>query len=254
MTREDSAERVDQFVGLLPKAPEPLRYDDPPMGPEEAHGLLAKWVPNGASVLDVGGGTGTFADKITRENNATVMCVEPDQPRADLARARGLNVFTGTVQEFAETTDARFEIAVLADVIEHLPYAAPILTTIRGLLVKDGRLLVSVPNAAHWTIRESLLRGRFDYDVTGLMDATHMRWYTLESLKRLLTACGYVVESHTGAMGGQIPAYSTRLPWIGLPERYRWGILRRLVRYFPGAFAQQHIIRARRSDTAVAGA
>ncbi len=250
MKRDDSTERVDQFIGLLPKAPDPLRYDDPPMGPEEAHGLLARWVPEGASVLDVGAGTGTFAEKVIREKHADVMCVEPDAPRAEHARSRGLNVFTGTVQEFAETTERRFDVAILADVLEHLTYAAPILTTIRSLLKDDGRLLVSVPNAAHWTIRESLLRGRFDYDVTGLMDATHVRWYTLDSLRRLLSACGFAVEEHAGSLGGMLPAYERRLPWTALPERYRFGVLRRLVRAFPGAFSLQHIVRARRSETA----
>jgi methionine biosynthesis protein MetW len=242
------AERDDQFVGILEHPPAPLRYDDPPMGPEEAHGLLSNWVPEGAAVLDVGAGSGTLADMITRERNARVTCIEPDVPRAELARARGLSVFTGTVQDFAATTHERFDIAVLADVIEHLSYPAPILTTVRGLLAPGGHLLVSVPNAAHWTIREALLRGRWDYDVTGLMDATHLRWYTLDSLTRLLTACGFVVEGHAGALGGQHPAYSTRYPWIALPERARWGILRRLVRFFPTAFAQQHILRARVAD------
>jgi methionine biosynthesis protein MetW len=243
--RMEPAERVDQFIGILDRAPDPLRYDYPPDGPEEAHGLLARWVPEGASVLDVGAGTGTFAEMVARERRASVTCIEPDAPRANTARSRGLTVFTGTVQEFAASSAERFDVAVLADVVEHLPYAAPILTTVRGLLASDGHLLVSVPNAAHWTIRSALLRGRFDYDVAGLMDATHLRWYTLESLKRLLTACGYVVVGQAGALGMQHPAYSTRLPWTALPQRYRWGVLRRLVRFFPGAFAQQHILRAK---------
>ena len=244
----EPAEHVDLFRGILAKPPDPLRYDVPPEGPEEAHGLIAKWIAEGASVLDVGAGSGTLSIMLKEARHADVTCVEPDAPRASVARERGLSVHTGTIQDFAATTDRRFQIAVLADVIEHLTYPAPILTTVRSLLRPDGHLIVSVPNAAHWTIREALLRGRWNYDVTGLMDATHLRWYTLESLERLLSACGFAVVNRAGALGFEHPVYSSRLPWRALSERYRAGVLRRLVRYYPGAFAQQHVLRARVVD------
>lgn len=247
MTGQTPAEEFDHFSGLLAVPPDPLRYDYPPDGPEEAHGLLMKWVPVGAAVLDVGAGSGTFAELVKRERQADVTCIEPDVRRAETARSRGLNVFTGNVEEFGATAARSYDVAVLADVIEHLMYAAPILRSIRPLLGTQGHLIVSVPNAAHWTIRLALLRGRFDYDVTGLMDATHVRWYTLESLKRLLTANGYVVENHAGSMGSMLRPY-TRAPWTFLPHRYRFGVLRRLIRYFPSVFALQHVIRARPAD------
>lgn len=246
MTGQTPAEEFDHFSGLLQTPPDPLRYDYPPDGPEEAHGLLMNWVPVGASVLDVGAGSGTFAQLIKRERQADVTCIEPDARRSETARSRGLNVFTGNVEEFGATATRTYDVAVLADVIEHLMYAAPILKSIRPLLGKQGHLIVSVPNAAHWTIRTALMRGRFDYDVTGLMDATHLRWYTLESLRRLLTASGYVVENQAGSMGAMLAPY-TRAPWTFLPQRYRFGVLRRLIRFYPGVFALQHVLRARPS-------
>jgi methionine biosynthesis protein MetW len=239
------AEHVELFRGLLATPPDPLRYDEPPEGPEEAHGLIAKWVPEGAAVIDVGCGSGTLSVMLQTTRHADLVGVEPDAPRASVARERGVTVHTGTIQDFAATTERRFQIAVMADVIEHLTYPAPILTTVRSLLRPDGYLIVSVPNAAHWTIRNALLRGRWDYDVTGLMDATHLRWYTLESLERLLTACGFVVEGRAAALGFEYPVYSSRLPWRALSERNRAGVLRRLVKYFPRAFALQHVLRAR---------
>jgi methionine biosynthesis protein MetW len=248
MMRMTPPEQVDQFIGILPQPPDPLRYDYPPTGPQEAHALLSNWIPEGASVLDVGAGTGIFSERLRKTKNANITCIEPDASRAALARERGLTVYTSTVEEFAAASTDHFDIAVLADVVEHLTYPASLLLTVRGLLGKSGRLLVSVPNVAHWTIREALLRGRFDYEVAGLMDATHLRWYTLDSMTRLLSACGYIVEASAGTLGSQHPAYSSRLPWTAIPHRYRSGVLRRLVELFPGAFAQQHVLKARPAD------
>jgi len=238
---------VNAFAGLLPEPPNPFRYDYPGTDPQDPHTLLANWVPKGSRVLDIGAGTGALAVKLRDERDATVVCVEPDMDRAILARDRGLVVHATDLDTFAGSTPELFDVAILADVIEHLSYPASVLATARRLLKPSGRLLVSVPNAAHWTIRWSLLRGRFDYQPTGLMDATHLRWFTLASLRRLLEGCGFAVESSAGTLGDWHPAYS-KFPWSTLPPRYRTGILRRLVRWRPTVFGIQHILRARPVD------
>jgi methionine biosynthesis protein MetW len=236
--------KVNEFAGLLPEPPDPFRYDHPGSDPQDPHSLLANWVPKGARVLDIGAGTGTLAVKLRDERDATVVCVEPDVDRAVLARERGLIVHTTDLDTFAESRPESFDVAILADVIEHLSYPATVLSTAHRLLKPSGHLLVSVPNAAHWTIRWSLLRGRFDYETTGLMDATHLRWFTLASLRRLLEGCGFAVESSVGTLGDWHSAY-TKFPWRVLPRRYRTSVLRRLVRRLPTVFGIQHILRAR---------
>ncbi len=234
-----------KFTGLVPSAPEALRYDNVGSGPGDAHRLLADWVPTGASVLDVGAGTGAFAELIRRTRGASVVCIEPDAMRAALARERGLTVEECTVEEFAARSLQRFDAIVLADVLEHLAYPAPLLLALRPLLAPSGRLLLSVPNVAHWTIRSSLLRGRFDYAPLGLMDVTHLRWFTARTLNQVLSGCGYTVEAQAGSVGEWIPQYSSQFPWTWIPGPYRFSVLRRLTKRFPGPFALQHIIRAR---------
>ena len=240
---------VNEFVGLLPRPPEPYRYDFPGEDPQDPHMLLASWVPEAARVLDIGAGTGALATKLRDIRGATVVCVEPDAERARLAADRGLDVHATDLDAFAATAPEPFDVAILADVIEHLAYPGPVLATARRLLKPSGHLLVSVPNVAHWTLRTSLLRGRFDYEPTGLMDATHLRWFTLASLRRMLEQCGFVVEDSVGTLGSWHPAYA-RLPWSFIPPALRTGLIRRLVRRFPTLFGVQHVVRAKVRDTA----
>ena len=234
---------VNEFVGLLPEPPEPYRYDFPGEDPQDPHMLLANWVPNAARVLDIGAGTGALAARLRDSKGATVVCVEPDRERSQLAAQRGLVVHATDLETFAATVPEPFDVAILADVIEHLAYPGPVLATARRLLKPSGHLLVSAPNVAHWTLRTALLRGRFDYEPTGLMDATHLRWFTRASLHRMLERCGFVVEDSVGTLGSWHPAYS-RLPWSLIPPRLRTGLIRRLVRRFPTVFGVQHVVRA----------
>src|SRR5512142_1911375 len=104
MSLTSPVERSDPFVGILPEEPDPLRYESSPGGPRDAHTVLEGWVPTGASVLDVGAGTGAFAQRLTERRGARVVCIEPDSERAECARARGLEIYRGTVEQFAETT------------------------------------------------------------------------------------------------------------------------------------------------------
>jgi len=237
--------RSDPFVGILPQAPDPLRYEQSRSGSRDPHSLLEAWVPSGARVLDVGAGTGAFAARLRERRGAHVVCIEPDADRAACARERGLEVFAGTVEEFAECAERSFDAVVLADVLEHVPYPAPLLQALRTIVAPEGRLLVSVPNVAHWTVRASLLLGRFDYRPTGLMDATHLRWFTLSSLTRLLEACGFQIDARVSTTGEWLKVYQSLPPWSLVPRNARQRMLERLADRFPGAFALQHVVSAR---------
>ena len=98
--------------------------------------------------------------------------------------------------------DGAYDAIVLADVIEHLRAPENVL---RGLLPKlspSGRIVLSVPNVAHWSVRLSLLRGRFRYEETGLLDRTHLRFFTRETLRELIGNVGLVIEREEIAFRG----------------------------------------------------
>jgi 2-polyprenyl-3-methyl-5-hydroxy-6-metoxy-1,4-benzoquinol methylase len=86
---------------------------------------------------------------------------------------------------------------VAGDVLEHLPDPGAVLVRLGPLLAPEGRLFVSLPNVANVTVRLGLLLGDFDYTPRGLLDETHMRFFTRKTGRRLLTAHGFTIRSET---------------------------------------------------------
>jgi hypothetical protein len=92
---------------------------------------------------------------------------------------------------FDSFADASLDVVVFGDVLEHLRDPLPVLRRARRLLAPGGSVVISVPNIAHGDVRLSLLAGRFDYRDTGLLDETHVRFFTRENLDRFLWDAGF---------------------------------------------------------------
>ena len=84
--------------------------------------------------------------------------------------------------------DIKFDVIVFADVLEHLLYPETVLNFfVANYLKENGKIIVSLPNIANWEIRLNLLFGKFDYTDTGILDKTHLHFYTFESAKILIS-------------------------------------------------------------------
>jgi 2-polyprenyl-3-methyl-5-hydroxy-6-metoxy-1,4-benzoquinol methylase len=83
-----------------------------------------------------------------------------------------------------------FDLLILGDVLEHLVDPGASLARLVPLLKPGGQVLASVPNIAHWQVVAGLILGRFDYTDQGVMDRTHLRWFTPKSLRALLESAG----------------------------------------------------------------
>jgi methionine biosynthesis protein MetW len=235
----------DQMFGMRENGElDPLRYDGHIDAPQEVARMLAELVPVAARVLDVGCGTGSVSRIIADTRDAKIIGIEPDSCRAAAARARGLDVheelFTPAVLQLLEP----FDVIVFADVLEHVADPGNFLQLAHRALLPGGRVIASVPNVAHWSVRVDLLRGRFDYQPTGIRDATHLRWFTAESVRRLFESSGLRVVSLRHTAGVTLPEYGTRRPWRWMSRDLRDPIIRSLARRFPLLFGCQHIIHA----------
>ncbi len=225
--------------GMLAHPPDPGRYDGHDYAADESTGLLGALIPTGARVLDVGCGTGSVTQLLRHHRQARMVGVEPNAERLAIARQRGLEVHAGVLTQELLGTLGRFDVILFADVLEHLSDPAAQLRAVAPSLVPGGTVIASVPNIAHWSVRARLLAGRFDYRPSGLMDATHLRWFTRRTVRELFERAGFTVVTLAGSAGQWMEEYR-RVP-AGLRRRLLPGLARR----FPGLFACQLIVQAR---------
>ena len=172
---------------------------------------------SGHSVLDVGCGTGSLAVAAS-ERGHRVTGVELSSEASEVARGRGIRVLTRDatdVEGLERELGERFERVVFADLLEHLPEPVGVLAAYRPLLAPGGRVLVSLPNVAAWTVRLGLLFGRFEYVESGILDHTHLRFFTRASGWRAIEAAGYRV------LRCDVTPHLTRAVWPLLKSFFR---------------------------------
>lgn len=235
---------ADAGLDLSVAAVDPLRYDGHDDSRWEVGGMILRRIPSGARVLDVGCGTGSLAVLLRDRLGVEVVGVEPHEERARRANERGIRTVTGVFSEALVAAHGQFDVVVVADVLEHLSDPAALLRALRAALRPGGRVLASVPNVAHWSVRRNLLLGRFDYEQWGIMDATHLRWFTSDSVRRLFEGAGYEVQSLDYTAGASLPVYDVARPWRWMSRYARTAVLRRLVRVAPGLVGCQFVIVA----------
>jgi SAM-dependent methyltransferase len=178
------------------------KYDIELTGDEDltSHGLMLSLVGANKRVLDVGCSTGYLANALGEQGNV-VSGIEYHQASADKARPFLAELVVGDLEApdiYDSFSDASFDVVVFGDVLEHLRDPLPVLRGARRLLAPGGSVVISVPNVAHGDVRLSLLAGRFDYRDTGLLDETHVRFFTRDNLDRFLRQAGFIpVEVRT---------------------------------------------------------
>ena len=154
-------------------------------------------VPPGSVVLDVGCASGYVARALLDRGAQAVDGIELDPVDAEAARAVCRTVVVGSVEDHAtieRVADGAYDAIVLADVVEHLRHPEEALRALVPKLRSGGRIVLSVPNVAHWSVRLGLLRGRFRYEDVGLLDRTHLRFFTRETVLELLDDAGLRLE------------------------------------------------------------
>jgi len=137
-------------------------------------------------ILDVGTASG-YLGKNWRRSGHYVAGIEYDQATAEKAREY-YDVFqVADVESFAFPYRREFDYIVFADVLEHLRDPAAVLRRCIPALKETGKIIISVPNIANWVIRLGLLFGKFDYMDRGILDRTHLRFFTMRSLNQLMS-------------------------------------------------------------------
>ena len=182
----------------------------------EARQEMLSFVPtNCRRLLDVGCGTGTFGASLKQIRKIEVWGVEPFASAAAIAAGKLDRVITGPFGPETDLPAGAFDCIVFNDVLEHMVEPELALRYAKLLLSAGGAILASIPNVRQFPLLWQLgVRGSWEYGDCGILDRTHLRFFTKSSILRMFQNEGYAVRSISGInpyMG--IPSASRRL-WL----------------------------------------
>lgn len=161
------------------------------------YSVISSFELNGKNILSLGCGSAALEEKLEKEYNCKVTGLDYDKNAIELAKKKISKAFTFNLEKDSLNTvlkKDKFNIVILADILEHLRNPEKVLTEIKEFLSKDGLIITSIPNIANWSVRLKLLFGEFNYTSHGLLDKTHLKFYTLKNAKRLICNNNYKIE------------------------------------------------------------
>ena len=172
--------------------------------PYRGHHLLVEAVlsaaPSGGRVFEGGVSSGYLAAVLTLAG-LRVDGHELDPVAAGRARSVCEHVYVGDLQQFdVDELEGTYDVLLFGDTLEHVADPAAVLRRLATRLAPGGALVVSVPNVANWAIRLSLLAGRFRYTDRGILDRTHLRFYTRATLIEMIESAGFEVQRVVGTI------------------------------------------------------
>ena len=177
--------------------------------PNIPHSFSLRMIGSNQRVLELGAAAGDMTRALAAQS-CRVTAIEYDAAnRADLEEVADEVIIADLNDPHVfDRIDGNFDVVLAGDVLEHLIDPETVLKSVVRLLAPGGRVVISLPNIAHVDVRLALLQGRFDYTTVGLLDKTHLRFFTRKSIDQLVTAAGLlIIEMHKV----RHPAFHTEL-------------------------------------------
>lgn len=171
------------------------------------HELVYNLVDKSSKVLDLGCATGYFGKELAKKS-VEIYGIDVDQIALNHARKYYKKVIQSDLNQLNTKILPKkyFDYVLLLDVIEHLIGADQLLEKIFKLVNSNAKLIISTPNILHISVRFKFIFGKFTYEKYGILDETHVHFYTIQSLVQLVTKMGYqVVKVIPAADLGQVP-------------------------------------------------
>jgi 2-polyprenyl-3-methyl-5-hydroxy-6-metoxy-1,4-benzoquinol methylase len=214
--------------------------------PHSSHEFVRKAIGTGYDVLDVGCGEAFLAAQFQKAGNR-VWGVDflPEAAHADDIEGYAQADLDQGLEPYPPVLQGRqFDKILLLDVLEHLRRPEKLLADCLPLLRSNGQLIVSVPNVVNISVRLMMLLGTFNYTERGILDRTHVRFFTRKSARELLQNNGYeVVEQKMTIIPAELAlAMSQKHPVVRVAQ----AALILLTAVFPGLFGYQSFLTARK--------
>lgn len=169
---------------------------------------MLQFIPENANkVLDVGCGEGTFGGLIKSVRDVEVWGVEICKDAAVLAEIKLDKVLVGTIEECSKKLPFNyFDCVIFNDVLEHLIDPWIVLKEIKSTIKQDGYVLSSIPNVRYYdNVKKLIIDKQWRYDSEGILDKTHLRFFTIESIREMFASCGYQIIRIEGIRDNKLP-------------------------------------------------
>lgn len=195
-------------------------YDFDPTD-ESTAARVCRLVGANQKVLELGCAAGAMTKVMKHHYQCELTVVEYDAAAAESARPYATELIVGNLDEPDCLADlhrkgSRFNAIVMADVLEHLRNPEAVLQGVLPLLHPEGHVVVSVPNIANGGVIAALWCDAFDYAETGLLDKTHIHFFTATTLRAMLERAGLVIDTveyvNAGAWHPEFAYYWERIP------------------------------------------
>ena len=210
-----------------------------------SHSFVVQLVGTGKSVLELGAASGHVTRVLVDRGNS-VTAVESDAACSDSLASIATEVLITDLDWLSLADDLRgrtFDVIVAGDVLEHTKRPELVLAQLHLLLAPGGYVVVSLPHLAHGDVRLALLSGQFPYSDHGLLDKTHLKFFTRSTILELFSSTGYKVDE---LYGTTTPLGTTELK-IDL-TRFSSEILR-AVHESPDSDVYQFVVKATAVET-----
>jgi SAM-dependent methyltransferase len=191
--------------------------------------VLALMPAKAARVVEVGCSSGALARAYLKDNpgcDYTGIEIEPEY--ASVARAACTRVVSANIERMEDSLYASLfpsDCWVFGDVLEHLYDSWAVLQRLRRSLSRDASVVACIPNSQHWSMQARLNSGLLRYDNAGLLDRTHIRWFTKTTIVELFASTGFRIVDGRGGIFPE-PQRDGALAGSGRWPK-RWGSTRR---------------------------
>lgn len=187
--------------------------------------LIINQIKRGSTVLEFGPANGRMTKYLKEALDCKVYLVEIDEQAGKEALKYGEDLVVDDIETYSwakRFEDIRFDYITFADVLEHLRDPEQVLIRAKSLLKQDGSILFSVPNLGHNSVMINLLNHEFEYTKVGLLDNTHIHFFTKNSIENAMNRAGLTVAKRfaTYAPVGSTEIQTTYTAVAGIDESY----------------------------------
>ncbi len=192
---------------------------------------IVKIVGKNKVVLEIGSSTG-YMTKAFLDNRCTVDVVEIDKEAISKVPKATRKIINMSIEDInVNDLTGSYDFIIMADVLEHLIFPEKVLRRLIKVCTANTKLIISLPNIASWVMRKQLFfYGDFQYQESGLLDKTHLHFYTVNTLPRILEDAGWKIDRMIGTI--------TRLPFERLILKF---IYKKLVEKYKN-FSYYHFL------------